>query len=134
MAVLSHGATLSYDVSNSPVEVAGVRKITAAKTKVTSVKVTTLSSADHHHEFIPGLIDADKIGADLVFTEAQCTALTNLKNARTVTKWTITFSSGGTWHCQGFIESLAEGDADEDKELTGNVEIKLTGKPTWTPA
>lgn len=151
MPNIAHDATHSFDVkleyevsplpgSPSWTEVGFCLTISAPKMKAKSVDVTHLRSEDKFREFMQGFRDAGEISVKLQYEKEQCEDLYEIfaeeDPADAEKTWRITFPDGTVgsfWQGAGFLQDFADGDTPEDDRLTGDVTIKLTGKPTFDP-
>ena len=104
-----------------------------------SIDISTMDSIEKFREFIPGMIDAGEITAELnydattisVLLQAQLTA-----SADTIVVGFgdgLTTAVGPTFTCPGFMTALGAALPFDDK-MTQTISLKFTGKPTYAIA
>lgn len=101
------------------------------------IEVTTHDSPDGYREYIGGLKDAGEVAitgnhdGDDVGQQALPAAL----GAGTVDDYTITFPDGEKWAFKALVTDYQMGAAASDNNpITFSATLKITGKPTFTPA
>lgn len=99
------------------------------------IETTTLDSQDEFKEFIAGTKDAGEValGGNIV-TESNVATMLALAESRAVESWTVTYPSGAEWTFDGFIKSFKDGEKTPEGLATFSAAIRVSGKPTYTPA
>jgi len=129
MGTLGYGTTLSGATTGAIGEIVDVG---LPDQTVDDVDVSTSDSPDKFMEFIPGMINAGQISLQLVYEKANYNTVQGALGADPEI-WTITFPDGSTFACSGYIK--ANGGSSPIKDKIGqSVTLKLSGKPTFTPA
>lgn len=130
-AYIGFGTELSYATTagGSYTAVAQVADITGPSITVPGVKITNNDSTNSAQEKICGLLDAGKMTVKLIYLKTETATLYGLIRANRF--WKIAFPDSSTWVCEGFITSFPTALPQEDV-ITHEIEIELTGKPTWT--
>ena len=139
--ILGHGASLKICANSSFTTVTTIGNITnisGANQTRDSIDKSTMDSTNKCREFIPGMLDAGEITADLNYDGAAAGEANLLNTAKTnaAQYWRITFndhttaSSRSYWQSAGFITALGHAIPYEDK-VTQSVTIKCTGAPTF---
>lgn len=99
------------------------------------VDVTDLDSTGGYKQFIAGFKDAGEVsfGGFIKSEDAMATMLA-LAESQASGSYRITAVSGSKWEFDGFVKSFKEGEATVDgaREFSGS--IRISGKPTYTPA
>jgi len=128
MANIGHGATLTGTTAGA---IGEITNISISGISVDEIDVSDMASTDKWREFIPGLINAGEISVSINFDGT--VASTIITKVGVSDTWTILFSDSGagTFACSGFIKDVSFDNPVDDK-VTGEVVIKLTGKPTFT--
>ncbi len=121
--------------TGTPTTIGGVDSIGAIGVESEEIEVTTLDSPDGYREFIAGLKDAGEIAIKgVVKSDAQLQTLLGKAEDQTVEDWEVDFPSGTKWTFSGFVKALKEGEITIDGKRTFEMTIRVTGKPTFTPA
>lgn len=100
--------------------------------EVNDIDVSTMQSPERWREFIAGMKDAREIQMDLLYEQDQLATVLAAVGG-TNENWTVTFPDGATFVCAGYIKSTGEA-APMDDKISQTIVIKLSGKPTFTPA
>ena len=98
---------------------------------VSDVDVTHLTSTQQWMEFIGGLKDPGTLDCEILYEKDELQKL-YAAMGRTQT-WTITFPDTSTFVCDGYVKS-APIEIPRDDAMVCSASIKLSGKPTYTPA
>ncbi len=131
----SFSCDLTFDTTygGTYAAVGTIQSITPPKMSANSVKTTNLKSTSAFHTYMAGFIDAGEATIKMDFDKTATGALNTKFIARTLASWKITASdSGSTIVFDGFIKDLQMFDVPEDDRLTGEMTIKVSGKPTFT--
>jgi hypothetical protein len=142
MAQHPYGAKFQYDLDGTPpfTDLTAVKSIGGVDMAVGSSIVTHLESASACAEKIPGWADAGKITVVLFSVKALLNTLyTTLY--RTTYYWRVVWplltgeSNATLFHFQGHWTRLHELEkaANSDEPLLYELEVDITGKPTFTP-
>ena len=96
------------------------------------IDTSSADSPDSWREKMPGMQDAGEITFEINRDGASGEEESDLNSNFGAAKeeWTVTFSDGSTFVCDGFISSLSASSSYDDKETT-SVTITLTGKPVF---
>lgn len=99
------------------------------------IDVTDHDSADDFKEFIGGSKDAGEValGGNIV-NEDNLEAMLALANSRSVEDWLVTYPSGATWGFKAFVKAFKDGEKTVDGVGTFTATLRVSGKPTYTPA
>ena len=108
---------------------AEVRKISHPGLEIKSLNASNLSSPGGYDEFIPGMIDAGEFTMEQNWIKTEYNALLGLVGS--VIWFKITFTTGSTFVCKGFVQKLGQ-EIDMDDVIKVPVTMKLTGQPTFT--
>jgi predicted secreted protein len=132
------GTTLVKTMSGSEtvdLTVANLTKIGEIGMESDEIDTTTLDSADEFKEFIAGSKDAGSIDLEgNIVTESAVAALLALANSRSIEEWTVEYPSGATWAFSAFVKSFKDGEKTTDGLATFKASLRVSGKPTYTPA
>lgn len=119
-----HGCTLTIGGT----AVGNITSISGPSIKRDAIDISTMDSTQKYREFIPGMIDAGEVTAELNY-DGTTTVSKFLADQLTASAQAIviTFSDSdtATWTGSGFITSLGHTIPFEDK-ITQSVGIKLT--------
>lgn len=137
----AQGTTLKRGDGGGPeafTAIAEISKIGVSGKKLDAIEVTNLSSADNYREFIGGLLDGGEVSLSMSFLPdlAGHVALNTDQDARTLRNFELHFTSLTTPQKMSFaalITSITL-DADMEKQITGEVTLKISGKPTIAAA
>lgn len=100
--------------------------------EVNDIDVTWMESPERWREFIAGLKDAKEIQCEALYEKANMAML--LAALGDVNEdWTILLPDGSIFMCEGYIKTLGAAIPMDDK-ISQPLNIKLSGKPTFTPA
>ncbi len=103
-----------------------------------SIDISTMDSTNKFREFLPGMIDAGELTAELNYDSSSGGVASSLdtlaRSTATNLNWVIEFNDGETpssFECAGHITRLGYAIPFDDK-VTQSVTIKLSGEPTYT--
>ena len=139
-AVPSHSFTcdLTWDSTyGGTYETVGhIQEIHPPKMKANEVKTTNLKVTSAFHTYIAGFIDAGECSFKMDFDKTQSGLLNTAFIGRALSSWKVTASDLGstasTIVFDGFIKELQMFDVPEDDRLTGDITVKVSGKPIFT--
>lgn len=132
--IAGFGVTLAGGTAGT---IAKILSITVGGRKLDFEDVSSADSPDGFREFVPTLCDPGEITMDLGFPDhaANVNALDGAWQGKTMETWTVTFPDGSKWSCTGGVSNPGDIKADHNGKVTvTGASIKLTGKPTFTPA
>ena len=128
---IGHTTTLNWNVT----DIAEVTSIGGVSTTVTEVDSTSLGSANHYKEILPGLLKADPVDIEGIFdpsdTNGQVALLTDM-NSRTSRAFTITFPTAmaATWTGTAYVLKFATGPITSEGMIPFAASLGIVGKPT----
>lgn len=127
--------TISKKTGSNYVPFAEITELTTPTYSRDSVDFTHFGSPDAFREFKPGLTDAGDLGLtyNLVPGLADDAVVATHFASRLVEVFRITWPNGATLDINGFATKHARATPMADK-MTGSATIKVSGKPTLTPA
>ena len=133
--------TMLYKIANSnfgettDLRIAHLTSIGAIGLESDEIETTDLDSAEDFKEYIAGAkspMDIDIEGN--LKDELAMQQLLALANTRSIESWKVVYPSGATWTFQAYVKSFADGEKTTDGLLTFTTGLRVTGKPTFTPA
>src|SRR5262245_3616751 len=141
-SLLKRGSSASGTSGNPFVTVAEVKNISGPSTEVSTIDVTTHSSAasGNYREFIPSLIDPGTIDVDMNWVPGNTThsnLWTDLQN-RTLRDWQIITptmggaASGSTISFAAYVVGLPK-EFPTDDVMSATLNLRITGAVTITP-
>jgi len=128
------GVTLTGSTTGT---IGKITTITAGGRKLDFEECSSADSPDGFKEFIPAMLEAGEITVDLEAPEkmANEASLDTAWQARTMETWTVRFPDGSTWACTAGVSNPGDIKAEaKGKVSISGASLKLTGKPTFTPA
>lgn len=130
-AIEGYGTILSTSTDGvTYTQRAEIRKIDQPGIEPKSLNASNLLSPGGWDEFLPGMIDAGEFTCEANWIKTEFNALLGLIG--TVIWLKITFTTGSTFVCKGFITKQGQM-IDMDDVIKMPVTFKLTGQPTFTP-
>lgn len=132
------GTTLTKTQSGSETEdllIAHLTSIGEIGLESEEIDTTTLDSPDEYKEFIAGNKDGGEIelGGNIV-DESAAAKLLALADSRSLETYTVGYPSGATWEFTAFVKSFKDGEKTPDGLATFTAALRVSGKPTYTPA
>lgn len=133
----THKTKLKRDISGTYTDLAQVVRISPPDIGVSAVECTHLDSPNYAREYIPGLIEGGSCSFDLRFDKTEFNLLYGL--LRITEQWRVVFPDAATEatsskvEFDGFFTALGQAVNLDDAVQAMGV-IKVTGKPTFTPA
>ena len=126
-------ATNTGGVAGTYNKIGQTRDIKGPDSEVGDIKVTNNDSPDNTKEYGPGMIEPGTIGWDLVFSDTVYNTLYGLFGDGNIYFWKETFTDGSTIVAPGFLKKAPITTKTEDEANVVVVEVRLTGKPVFTP-
>jgi len=115
--------------------IANLTSIGAIGLESDEIDITDLDSPEDYKEYIAGAKDPTTVEMEGNFKdESAMQKLMNLSNTRTVEAWRVDYPSGASWSFNAYIKSFTDGDKTTDGLITFTSGLRITGKPTFTPA
>jgi predicted secreted protein len=115
--------------------IAEVSKIGLSGKKLDAIEVTNLSSADNYREFIGGLLDGGEVSLSLSYLPDSTghAQLNTDQDARTLRNFEFHLPQLATPKKLSFAALITSitADVDMEKQITAEVTLKISGKPTW---
>ncbi len=131
----SMGTTLEITTEGSEADISDLNSIGEMGIESSEIDTTTLDSPDGYKEFIASLKDAGELPIKgIIKSEDNFQTLWDLADAQTVLAWKITTISGATLEFNGFLKSIKKGEDAPETVRTFTASIRISGKPTYTPA
>lgn len=99
------------------------------------IETTDLDSPEDFKEYIAGAknpMDIDIEGN--LKDELAMQQILALANTRSIETWEVIYPSGAKWSFSAYVKSFADGDKTTDGLLTFSTGLRVSGKPTFTPA
>ncbi len=99
------------------------------------IDATDLDSPNNYKEFIAGSKDAGEVPiAGNIKSEANVEKMLALAESQSLEDWIVTYPSGATWTFKAFVKSFKDGEKTVDGLATFTATLRISGKPTYTPA
>lgn len=99
------------------------------------IDVTDFDSPDGFREFVAGLKDAGSVPiSGWIKNDENVEYLLGLADSQSMEEWEIEFPSGATWEFTGYVRLYEESELAVEGVRNYSVEIRISGKPTYTPA
>ena len=99
------------------------------------IDATDLDSPNNYKEFIAGSKDAGEVSiAGNIKSEANVEKMLALAESQSLESWIVTYPSGATWTFTAFVKSFKDGEKTVDGLATFTASLRISGKPTYTPA
>jgi len=115
--------------------IANLTSIGAIGLESDEIDITDLDSPEDYKEYIAGAKDPTTVDIEGNFKdESAMQKLMNLSNTRTVESWRVDYPSGASWSFSAYVKSFTDGDKTTDGLITFTSGLRITGKPTFTPA
>jgi len=132
------GTTLTKTKSGSEIDdllIANLTSIGEIGLESEEIDTTTLDSPDEYKEFIAGNKDGGELPiAGNIVTESAAAKLLALADSRSMEEYTVEYPSGATWVFTAFVKSFKDGEKTPDGLATFTSTLRISGKPTYTPA
>ena len=132
-AYIGYGSVLSYSTTlgGSYTTMGQVENIDGPDITVPAVKISNQDSTNTAEEKLPGIADAGTLKVTLIYLKTAM-AILYTTMYRTQYFWKITYPDASTWtNLYGHISSISPkaplGDA-----IKVDLEMEISGKPTWT--
>ena len=140
-STLGHSSVLTVNDATATTTIGNIISISGPNSTRDSIDISTMDSGSLQREFIPSMLDAGELTAEMNYDgTAAGTAdkLNTLFTATTAVTWKLSFydrantnQTHSFWQSTGFITALGHAVPFDDK-VTQSVTIKFTGKPTYT--
>lgn len=99
------------------------------------IDATDLDSPNNYKEFIAGSKDAGEVSlGGNIKNEATIEKMLALAEAQSLEDWVVTYPSGAKWEFKAFVKSFKDGEKTVDGLATFTASLRISGKPTYTPA
>lgn len=99
------------------------------------IDATDLDSQDGYKEFIAGSKDAGEVSlAGNIKNEENVQKMLALAESQSMEQWAVKYPSGATWKFSAFVKSFKDGEKTVDGLATFTSTLRISGKPTYTPA
>lgn len=99
------------------------------------IDVTDLDSPDDFKEYIAGTRDAGELPiSGNIVDDAQVSRMYALADSRAVIPWEVQYPTGSKWGFNAFVKSFKDGEKTPDGVATFSSTLRISGKPTFTPA
>ena len=129
--MIGHTTTLTWNVT----EVAEITRIGPVNISAIKVDSTSLGSANHYKEILPGLLDPGDVEIEGIFkpadTNGQVALMTDME-ARTSRAFTITFPTAmaTTWSGTAYVTKFSAGDATSEGMIPFAATLSIVGQPS----
>ena len=128
--MIGHTTVLTW-VADDIAEITSVNGVSISVTKVDS---TSLGSANHYKEILPGLLDPGDVEIEGIFVPSdpgQFALLTDM-NSRTARAFTITFPTAmaATWTGTAYVTAFSTGPTTSEGMVTFSATLSIVGIPT----
>ena len=137
-ATRTMGTTLKKIASGSETAdtiIANLTSIGEIGVESEEIDATDLDSPNNYKEFIAGSKDAGEVSlAGNIKDEAKVEQMLALAEAQSLEQWVVTYPSGATWSFTAFVKSFKDGEKSVDGLATFTASLRISGKPTYTPA
>lgn len=128
---------LQYEVGSAYITLGCLRTLSGPAFAADDVDVSSACSSNAFKEYVRGMVDPGEVGFTLLFTAGGYDDAYDLYDESIFgpegTNWRIQFYDGSLVDFVGYIKSLSI-DSDYLGEVTASGSIKVTGKPSWSPA
>ncbi len=124
-----HGTTL---VGASTGAMTLITNVEIGGIEVDDLDMSSMSSTNKWREFEAGMKNAGEASFDMLYEKDQVDAVMSALGGANEA-WTITFTDGSTFVCDGYLKGTALPVPFEDK-VTQSASLKLSGEPVFTPA
>jgi len=116
--------------------IAQVASITPPQSEADDVEIQELNPTNDYKRYLPGLLDAGEVSLTLNFDGANAghQALLSDHQSRSVKNWKVVLPDTSTWAFSGYVKSFAPQEVSSGELLQVEIGIKVSGKPTFTPA
>ena len=137
-ATRTMGTTLKKKKSGSEASdttIANLTSIGEIGVESEEIDATDLDSPNNYKEFIAGSKDAGEvpIGGNIK-NEANVEKMLALAESQSLEDWVVTYPSGAKWEFKAFVKSFKDGEKTVDGLATFTATLRISGKPTYTPA
>jgi len=128
---IGHTTTLTWLAT----EVAELTSIGGVSISATKVDSTSLGSANHYKELLPGLLDPGDVEIEGIFkpadTNGQIALMTDMES-RTSRAFTITFPTAMacTWTGTAYVTKFATGPVTSEGMVTFSATLSIVGQPS----
>ena len=137
-ATRTMGTTLAKKKSGSETTdttIANLTSIGEIGVESDEIDATDLDSPDNYKEFIAGSKDAGEVPiAGNIKSEANVEKMLALAESQSLEDWIVTYPSGATWTFKAFVKSFKDGEKNVDGLANFTATLRISGKPTYTPA
>lgn len=139
-STLGHGSILTVNDATNTTTVGNIISISGPNQTRDSIDVSTMDSGTKFREFLPGMLDAGELTAEMNYDGTNAGVADKLHTLRTATAqtWKLQFYDRATtsqthssWASAGFITALGHAVPFDDK-VTQSLTLKFTGVPTYT--
>lgn len=134
-AKLVYGSKLKRSIASVFTDVAEVLNWSGPSMEASDVIVTNLDSADGYEESIGGIKKGGEVSFSCNYTKTEYDRLLTVFHNQTVESWRWVLTDGSQVNLTGTLKGLNGPNGDGvETQLTADYTIKVTGKPTFTPA
>lgn len=137
-ATRTMGTTLKKKKSGSELDdtiIANLTSIGEIGVESEEIDATDLDSPNNYKEFIAGSKDAGEVSiAGNIKDESNVEKMLALAESQSLEDWVVTYPSGATWEFTAFVKSFKDGEKTVDGLATFTAGLRISGKPTYTPA
>lgn len=137
-ATRTMGTTLKKKMSGSEVAdttIANLTSIGEIGVESEEIDATDLDSPNNYKEFIAGSKDAGEVSINgNIKSESNVEKMLSLAESQSLEDWVVTYPSGAKWEFKAFVKSFKDGEKTVDGLATFTATLRISGKPTYTPA
>jgi hypothetical protein len=129
--IFSYGNMPTASGSTAWTDFAGIDDIKPPKIESEDIDISNMTSPDQFKQFVAGWANGGEAEVKIQFEKSQNATIYGL--FRVNKGYKITFADGSAWAFDGYIKSFAN-EVDREKIVTADTMVKISGKPTFTPA
>lgn len=133
MADISYGASFYLGSTNTPGQLSGLISLSMGGFDVTCIETKALDQGSRWKTFLSGFVDGGTVTVKLNYLKTIVTTLMTAATASANYYFKVTLPDTSTLTGTCVVKSVKPFDLPEDDRDTIEVDIQISGAPTWTP-
>lgn len=134
MADISYGAAFYFGATNTPAQLSGLISLSMSGFEVNNIKTSALDQGSRWHQFLSGMVDGGTVTVKLNYLKTIVTTLITAATASANYYFKVTLPDGSTLTGTCVPKKIVPFDLPEDDRDTIDMDIQISGAPSWTPA
>ena len=134
MADVSYGASFYFGSTNTPGQLSGLISLSMGGIEVNTIDTKALDQGSRWKTFLAGFADGGTVTVKLNYLKTIVTTLLASVVASANYYFKVTLPDGSTLTGQCVPKKVSPFDLPEDDRDTIDLDIQISGAPTWTPA